>query len=479
MAKLERFDYTGKDFAQIVNEVIGYLKTEYPDRWTDFEHDNAGQMLIEAFAYICDMLLFYLDRQANECFLPTAKERQKIINLCKLIGYTVSPASPAQADVVFSLPNAQEKRVTVPSGTALTTAEKVRFELDHDVVIAPGELSAMGSCTEGQTYDVTVGMGNGEAGQEVTLPQKGVISVQAVLVDGEVWERIDSFALSNPTGKHYMIDVDALGRAKLSFGDGRLGRIPRNGAAIKAQYRIGGGVNGNVAANTIIRMPLAAVDETGQTVVVNVTNPESAAGGMEEESIDHIRTWAPSNFSVQGRLVTEADYNAVANSFSSEQAGRFAKVSAIVHERSGEANVIRLYALAQGADGELVAPPQGLIDAFLAYIDDIKMLTDYVDVVPATTRRVDIAAEVALTPGFLADTVLSEIWINLKEFMNPSHREMGEALRYSDLYRVMDATRGVDWVEITEPSGTVTAEGKQELLVLGEVTLKAVSIDGA
>lgn len=475
---LERFDYTGKDFSQIVNEVLGYLKTEYPDRWTDFEHDNAGQMLIEAFAYICDMLLFYLDRQANECFLPTARERQKIINLCKLIGYTVSLASPAQANVVFKLPAALTKRVTVPARTALTTAEKVRFELDHDVVIAPGELSAEGSCTEGQTYDVLIGAGSGEASQTYALQHKGVIAVQEVRVDNETWERIDSFALSNPSGKHYTVDVDALGRAELAFGDGRLGLMPRSGAAIYARYRIGGGGAGNVAANTIIRMPLAAVDETGQQVVVNVTNPKGAAGGMDAESADHIKAWAPSNFSVQGRLVTEADYNAVANAFGSEQAGRFAKVSAIVHERSGEVNVIRLYALAQGAGGKLVAPPQGLIDAFLAYIEDIKMLTDFVEIVPATVKHIDIAAEISVMPGFLAGAVLTEIRVNLKAFMNPANREMGEALRYSDLYRVMDATRGVDWVEIIEPTGTAAPDCRQELLVLGEVDLKVVDADG-
>lgn len=473
--QLERFDYTGKDFSDIVNDVIQFIKEKYPDRWTDFEHDNSGRMLIEAFAYICDLLLFYLDRQANECYLPTAKERQKIINLCKLIGYSVSTASPAQATVVFSLQNTLQKRVTIPAGTALTTAEKVRFELDKNVVIIPGELSAMGSCTEGQTYDLLVGTGNGEAGQEYTLQHKGVISVQEVRIDDEIWNRVDSFALSSSSGKDYTVDVDALGRAKISFGDGKLGLIPRKNVAITAKYRIGGGTVGNVAANTIIRMPLVATDEAGQTIVVNVTNPTPAAGGMEEESAEHIKTWAPNNFSVQGRLVTEDDYNAIANSFSSETSGRFAKVSAVVHEQSGEANVIRLYALAESVDGELVAPPQGLIDAFLDYIEDIKMLTDYVDVVAAKVKKVNISVEVAIMQGFLKEVVLEKIRTNLANFMNPENRVMGESLRYSDLYRIMDATHGVDWVEIKEPSGTVVANGKQELIVLGELNLKVVA----
>ena len=47
-------------------------------------------MLVEAFAYIADLLSFYLDRQPNETYLPTAAERQNLINLCKLIGYRPS-----------------------------------------------------------------------------------------------------------------------------------------------------------------------------------------------------------------------------------------------------------------------------------------------------------------------------------------------------------------------------------------------------
>ena len=89
MAGLKRFQYTDKDHANIVADCISRIKQSYGEQyWNDFEEDNAGLMLIEAFAYIIDLLLFYLDRQANETYLPTATERQNLINICKLIAYT-------------------------------------------------------------------------------------------------------------------------------------------------------------------------------------------------------------------------------------------------------------------------------------------------------------------------------------------------------------------------------------------------------
>ncbi|MBQ6775597.1 MAG: hypothetical protein IJP53_03975 [Synergistaceae bacterium] len=73
MAGLKRFKYTDKDHENIVADCIARIKQTYGEKyWNDFEEDNAGRMLVEAFAYIADLLLFYLDRQANETYLPTA-----------------------------------------------------------------------------------------------------------------------------------------------------------------------------------------------------------------------------------------------------------------------------------------------------------------------------------------------------------------------------------------------------------------------
>ena len=64
MAGLKRFKYTDKDHQAIVEDCITRIKEVYGSQyWNDFEEDNAGRMLLEAFAYIADLLLFYLDRQ--------------------------------------------------------------------------------------------------------------------------------------------------------------------------------------------------------------------------------------------------------------------------------------------------------------------------------------------------------------------------------------------------------------------------------
>ena len=150
MAGLKRFSYIDKDHAAIVADCVARIKETYgEDAWNDFEEDSAGVMLVEAFAYIADLLLFYLDRQANEVYLPTATERQNLINLCKLIAYSPSGAQAAQADLTISIKEPCDTDVTLAKGTQVETQNGVIFELQDDAVIKAGELSVIVAAIKG------------------------------------------------------------------------------------------------------------------------------------------------------------------------------------------------------------------------------------------------------------------------------------------------------------------------------------------
>ena len=78
--------YSNIDYELIRRELIAKIP-QLTDRWTDFNHSDLGVVLLELFCGIGDMLAYYLDVQAAEAFLPTARQRQNVIDLCKLIGY--------------------------------------------------------------------------------------------------------------------------------------------------------------------------------------------------------------------------------------------------------------------------------------------------------------------------------------------------------------------------------------------------------
>ena len=52
-------------------------------------------MLVDLFAAISDVLSFYSERYANEMFLRTARDRDSLLRLVRLIGYRLSPGVAA------------------------------------------------------------------------------------------------------------------------------------------------------------------------------------------------------------------------------------------------------------------------------------------------------------------------------------------------------------------------------------------------
>jgi hypothetical protein len=77
----------------------------------------------DAFAVMADVLTFYQERLANESYLRTATERRSVLELARLIGYTLAPGVAASTYLAFTLqdapgvPELGAKPVMIPVGT--------------------------------------------------------------------------------------------------------------------------------------------------------------------------------------------------------------------------------------------------------------------------------------------------------------------------------------------------------------------------
>jgi hypothetical protein len=139
------------------------------------------------------------------------------------------------------------------------------------------------------------------------------------------WTRVDGFDTSNPDDRHYVLDPVT---GVLSFGDGRHGRIPPQGRDnVRASYRTGGGVAGNVPRGAVTRLSSAI------PLVESVHNPEPGDGGAEAQSTAEVVSRAAKRIRSRGRAVTPADFEQEALAVS----GKVAKVECIpgMDERGG------------------------------------------------------------------------------------------------------------------------------------------------
>ena len=78
---------------------------------TTRESDDYAITILELFAATGDVLTFYNERIANELFLRTARERDSLLRLTRLIGYRLRPGLAAQTMLSFALDPGAETRI--------------------------------------------------------------------------------------------------------------------------------------------------------------------------------------------------------------------------------------------------------------------------------------------------------------------------------------------------------------------------------
>lgn len=72
-------------------------------RLTTRDDTDHAIMCIDLFAAVSDVLSFYSERYANEIFMRTARERDSVLRLARLIGYRVAPGLAATTSLAFTL----------------------------------------------------------------------------------------------------------------------------------------------------------------------------------------------------------------------------------------------------------------------------------------------------------------------------------------------------------------------------------------
>ncbi len=108
--------------------------------WTHRAPDDPAIALLEGAAILGDILTFYQETYANEAFLRTAKWRDSIADLVRLLGYRLSPALGGNA--VFAFEIKKDEAVTIPLGFPLkATLEELEkpaeFETTEEITAYP------------------------------------------------------------------------------------------------------------------------------------------------------------------------------------------------------------------------------------------------------------------------------------------------------------------------------------------------------
>lgn len=467
-AELRRINFSALDFEMARRAITEYVKTYFPDEFNDFVAHNGAIMFFEVVAQEVGKLSLRQDMIAAECFLPTCTTELALANHLALINQRMRRQTPATADIEITVRTPVTTNIEIVAGTKLRANGIDGLPLIYEVYAAPGDFTSkivlqagkrgvIAFGIEGQFATAQLFTSSGGAFQSFTVTDPDMLEAPILVTVStgtveEVWrvtgEPIEKFG---PNDK--VVEVTFLAdQAKFRFGDDNTGKALLSGQTVSVRYRAGGGIRGRIGASQLTDTwqvtPLPPANAPAQLAVRNLG---PSVGGTDRETLEQAKRRAPRDFSVNSSIVTNRDYAQAASSYSHPVFGTIVKAVATLRS-SRNANLVELYCLALGSNGGLSVPSAGLKRGLITFLEDLNVLTDYVEVLDGAVKPVDLDMNVAVSLNADATVVKSKIEAAVTAFFDVGNWEMGEPLYISNIVEAIEQIDGVLYVDVFAPA---------------------------
>jgi hypothetical protein len=262
-----------------------------------------------------------------------------------------------------------------------------------------------------------------------------------VKVDGEAWQRVISLKQSRPDDAHFqVVDLDN-DRNRILFGDNENGLQPQRYAQIEIEYQTGLGRIGNVAANTITRLPREVKG------LKKICNPFPGQKGRDPETEAHAKLWGPKMIREQKRAVTPEDYM--------RETQNVAGVSRAM---------VRFVWTGSWVTVRITIDPEGKTDldedlrkAVYDHLLACKMAGYDVQIYPVRYVALEMTIRLCLQEQAFRDQVLRDLQGALgndvgadgaKGLFHPDNWTFGQAVTLSRLYAAIAGVQGIECAEV-------------------------------
>jgi len=314
----KRITVTELDFDGIKGNLKNFLKgqTEFQDY--DFE-GSAMSVLLDVLAYNTHYNALYNNMSINEMFLDSARKRNSVVSISKMLGYSPRSAtcSRATVNIVVSGGTSSPGNLSLPSYSPFTSSingKTYTFYTQGTITVnrvANSYTFADVSIIEGTPLSYQY---NVSAGTRYVIPNLGIdLATLKVRVQEnsssnvyETWYKAGELVdIDNSTLAYWTKEIDD-GLYELSFGDDNLGKALEAGNVVHLDYFVSsleapnGARSFTYNGSTLI---------SGATVAITTNDP--ANNGADREDTESIRFNAPRSYAAQNRAVTPDDYKAL------------------------------------------------------------------------------------------------------------------------------------------------------------------------
>jgi hypothetical protein len=252
----------------------------------------------------------------NEMFLDSAQLRESVISRAKELNYTPRSFKSARATVTLTIQTTgNTASITMPKGTTFNSrigSNTFTFSTDENKVISGANSTFVSDefvIYEGQYVNDTFTVNNSDVSQRFVLSNPTIdtdsLTVTVIEDNGaEILSYLRATSLFDKQANSQIFFVQGAENDKYEvlFGDGVLGRKPKDNSVVVCEYRISKG-----------ELPNGAFKFTSDGAIqgfsnVVVTTVSAAAQGAIHETIESVKFNAPRYFTTQERAITAEDY---------------------------------------------------------------------------------------------------------------------------------------------------------------------------
>ena len=367
LTDLPVIQYTGMDYSTVISQIKEIIESNsnWADNWTEFYNSEAGTMLIQLMAWICDNLAVRQDLIYNENFLSTATSEQAKRRLLSQIGYKMKSNSAAIIPITLEFKTILTDKLILTGGNNEnnTTPQEAKsnifkfFGPDRNGKNVPYEILALDD-EYIPDYLKTVALNSGSSLYKIDTNKNQIYALQGSTVytefssdtnDGPIFvlenknidlktvkvyditednkfpihEKVDNFLdLDVLNGKEvpcYIVEQNEDGYYQIRYPNKSLvtynkreisERLFTAGGKIGVFYRTCNGEDGNVYSN-YLSVNENANDIKGKNLSFKIKNLFAGFDGKNQEKLEDAVKNAPLCLRTGNRAVTINDYDLI------------------------------------------------------------------------------------------------------------------------------------------------------------------------
>ena len=307
---------TQLDFNSYKESLKSYLMEQ--DAFKDYDFDSSNiNVMLDILSYNSYLNGFYLNMIGNEMFLDSAKLRDSVVSHAKELNYLPRSFGSAEASIQLTITptDSTTQSVVVPKGTtfqtrvddytyAFTTNENIVITNANNGVFTSDAITIYEGNYLSETYVVNY---NNPLIFKINNKTVDVSSIGVTIIEDNgsqtlQYARATSLFGYNSTSKVFFVQPGIGDKYEIVFGDGVVGRKPKNNAIVVIEYRI---CNGELPNGAFKFVNTGRIDNHANVSVRTIT---AAHDGAVAEDMNSIKYNAPRAFTTQERAITAEDY---------------------------------------------------------------------------------------------------------------------------------------------------------------------------